>query len=500
LGIINSVATSIKAMQKGSDITGAQVVNSWAKTLTGTGIFGLGMLLNSLGCLTAGADEDEEKDAFDSMNGWQNYAVTLPDGINVTIDFLTPAAMPLLMGAELMELMRDGGFEVKDIESALTSIADPMVQMSMLQGVNDTLDNIQYAENNLGQLLINSCLSYLTQGLTNTLAGQIERTFEDSRQTTYVDKDSALPAWLQRTLGKASAKTPFLDYNQIPYINAWGEEEENPEWYVNGAYNLLSPSYIEKGASTELTQELNRLNDVQSDVNVYPSTPDKTITVDGEDRNLSAEEYVAMAKAQGRTQKQIVETLISHADYSALSDEDKAKAIRYAYDYARDASRIEVLDDYPGYSSKWMEEIDGNAAEAILRKVAVGTAEKYAGLPISTAAYVDDLLKSLQPEAEGGSVRTVQKMEAVVGDSKLTAYVDDLLRDIMPDSTEAKYDKAISKGFTAEQFVEGYRQYSDTTGEGKKQAVIRYCQREMGMSYAAAKKLYEIYNSKATDE
>lgn len=505
LGIINSVATSIKAMQKDSDVTGAQVINSWAKTLTGTGIFGLGMLLNSLGCLTAGPDEDEDKDAFDSMNGWQNYALTLPDGTNLTIDFLTPSAMPLLMGAELMELIQDGGFELKDLESALTSIAEPMIQMSMLQGVNDTLENVQYVDNNLGQLLINSGLSYLTQGLTNTLAGQIERTFEDSRMTTYVDKDSALPAWLQRAIGKASAKIPGWDYQQIPYINAWGEEEENPEWYVNGAYNLLSPSYIEKGVSTALTQELNRLNEVQSDVNVYPSAPDKTITYSGKDHSLSAEKYVALAKAQGQTQKQVVEALISSADYSALSDAGKAQAIKYAYDYARDTARIEVLDDYPGYSSKWMEGINGNAAEAILRHTAVGTTEKYAYLPISTAAYVADLLKGIQKEAKAdgttyANVRDIQKMEAIVADDSLSKYVDDLLRDILDAGPEAKYDKALDAGYTAEQFVGGYRQYVDTTSEGKKQSVIRYCQREMGMSYAAAKKLYEIYNSKTTDE
>jgi hypothetical protein len=147
-----------------------------------------------------------------------------------------------------------------------------------------------------------------------------------------------------------------------------------------------------------------------------------------------------------------------------------------------------------------MEGIDGNAAEMILRHAVVGTTEKYTTLPISTAAYVADLLDKIQPETDGGSVRTVQKMEAVVADDNLSEYVDDLLRDILPDSTEAKYDKAIGKGFTAEQFVEGYRQYTDTTGEGKKQSVIRYCQREMGMSYAAAQKLYEIFSTKTASE
>lgn len=437
LGVINSLYYSIQSMRQGTDVTGAQVIDSWAKTLTGSGIFGLGMLLANAGCLVGGADDDEKKDQFDSMNGWQNYALILPDGTNLTIDWASPAAIPLLMGAELMELVRDNDLQMKDIWAALASITEPMLQMSMLQGVNDTLEDVRYSDNSVAQIFINACLNYLTQGLTSSLGGQIERTFEDSRKTTYVDKDSALPDWLQRTLGKASAKIPGWDYNQIPYINAWGEEEENPAWYVNGVYNLLSPSYIEKGASTALTEELNRLNGVQSDINVYPSAPNKMITYSGADHNLSADEYVALAKAQGQTQKQIVEVLINHEEYAALSDEEKAKAIRRAYDYARDTARMEVFVDYPGYSAKWMEGIDGNEAEMILRQTAVGSTEKYADLPISTAAYVDDLLRGLQPENGSTTVRPVQEMEAVVADDKLSAYVDDLLRDIMPDSTEA---------------------------------------------------------------
>ena len=159
LGVINSVYYSVKAMQKGTDVTATQVINSWAKSLTGTGLFALGMLLQSVGCLAGGADDDESKDKFDSMNGWQNYAIVLPDGTNLTIDFLTPTAMPMLMGAELSQLMADDGFELKDLESALTSITEPMVQMSMLQGINDTLDNLKYSDNSLMQMAIKSGLS-----------------------------------------------------------------------------------------------------------------------------------------------------------------------------------------------------------------------------------------------------------------------------------------------------------------------------------------------------
>lgn len=522
LGILNSLALSAqkiagetnltqgsglmgKFARSGEQISGAQVINSWAKTLTGTGLFGLGMLLSNLGCLSAGPGDDEREDDFESMNGQQNYAITLPGGINFTIDFATPSAIPILMGAELMQQISDGGFQLKDVEKALTSITEPMVQMSMLQGMNDTLENVRYSDSAIGQILINTSLSYLTQGMTNSLAGQLERTFEDARMTTYVDKDSPLPDWLQRTLGKASAKTPGWDYHQVPYINAWGEEEENPEWYVNGVYNLFSPSYIEKGVSTELSKELIRLNSAQSDHQAFPSEHPKYITVDGKRIDFTADQYVAYAKERGQQSKQLAEAIISNAEYKGLSDAEKAKAISCAYDYASALAKATVADsvEEPAYIKKRPEGM--SVAEAIIRHVTVGTTEKYTNLPVSTADYVDDLLKGLQKEtkSDGSSytnVRDIQKLEAVVSDDSLSKYVDDLLRDILQAGPEAKYDKALDAGYTPAQFVEGYRQYLDIEGKNKKQSIIRYCQREMGMSYAAAKKLCDIYYSKATEE
>ena len=53
---------------------------------------------------------------------------------------------------------------------------------------------------------------------------------------------------------------------------------------------------------------------------------------------------------------------------------------------------------------------------------------------------------------------------------------------------------SLDAGYTDDQFIEAYRKNMDTEGKGSKQSVILYIQREMGMSYVQAKKLYEILN------
>lgn len=493
--LVNKHGLLGKFARAGQEITGTQVINSWAKTLTGTGLFGIGMLLQGLGLLSAGPDDDDKEDAFEDLNGWQDYALTLPDGTNLTIDCFSPSAIPVLMGAQLMKLIRENGLQLKDFETALTSIADPLVEMSMLQGVNDSLENIQHADSNVGQLVINAGLSYLTQGLTNTLAGQLERSFEDSRMQTYVDKDSDLPAWLQRFLGKVSAKTPGWDYNQIPYINAWGEEEETPSTGLNLVYNLLSPSYFDNGKDDNLTRELTRLNDAQSDVNVYPSVPDKTVTINKQDYNLSADEYVSLAKLQGQTQKQLVEDLIGNSAYGVLSDEDKAQAIRYAYDYAQQSARGDVIKGHPGITTKWMKELKGDIAEGILRHI---TADgKYAALSVSDAAYIDDLLDGLTAEKGRSNVRPIQQIEAIA-DSKLSeADQKKVLEETLKESAYDKFMAVLKLGMDTDDYAASYRLYLDAEGgSGKKARIIKSFQNELDVTYSVAVKLYNIYAGK----
>jgi hypothetical protein len=504
LGVADSIVKSVKAAKGDSDVTATKVINSWAKSLTGTGLFGMGMLLASLGFLSAGEDEDENKEAFEDMNGWQNYALVLPDGTNLTIDSFSPAAIPILMGAEMMRLMQDGDLTFADLESALTSLADPMIEMSMLQGVNDAFDNIKFSDNNLIQLAISSSLNYLTQGLTNTLVGQIERSHEDQRMQTYIDPNSDVPTWLQRTLGKVSAKTPGWDYNQIPYINAWGEQEENLPGAADWAYQMLSPSYYAKGKDDQLTQELNRLNDAQ-DENVYPAIQDKTITIDNKDYNLTADEFVEVATQRGQMQKKLVEGIISSKDYKLLDDDEKAKAIRFAYTYAQETALGDVIKDHPGLKAKWMQGLTGNISEGIIRHVLTGTTEKYTDIPAAKASFVVDLFDSIVPEGKSKSATTIQKVEAVAGaDNKLTPQEQQkVMQDVLTDELYAKYLDVLKLKDTSgsnldtDDYAASYRIYLDEDkkgGKGTKDRTIKAMQKALGVSQTVAKKLYEIYH------
>ena len=346
LGFLNTAVMEVRR-RGGAEITGAEVVNSLAKALTGTGVFLVGMALANAGALRGADDEDEDQAAFDNLTGRQAYSLELPDGTSVTLDWLTPLAMPLFMGAQLEELRQEGGFELKDLESALLSIADPMLQMSMMQGINDTLTDLRYTDSsNLGQMAATAALGYLTQGLTNSLLGQAERVFEDDSTMNYADKGSAVPAWLQKELGAASRKVPGVDYSQVPYIDAWGRQEETGIAAERIFNNFFNPAYVSQWDVDEVERELQRVKDATGSTSVFPDRAEKSVTIGGEARALTAEQYVEYAKALGQERYKMAKEATSSSAYKAMSDADKASCIAKLYSVARAKSLKAIFPDY----------------------------------------------------------------------------------------------------------------------------------------------------------
>ena len=346
LGLVNTAVLEIRR-RTGGEVTGAEVVNSLAKTLTGTGVFLAGMALANAGVLRGADDEDEDQAAFDDLTGRQAYSLELPDGTSVTLDWLTPLAMPLFMGAQLEELRQEDGLELKDLERALLSIADPMLQMSMMQGINDTLADLKYTDSsNLGQMAATAALGYLTQGLTNSLVGQAERAFEDSSTMNYADKESALPGWLQKEIGAASRKIPGVDYSQVPYIDAWGRREEKGDAAERIFNNFFNPAYVSKWDVDEVEKELQRVKDATGSTSVFPDRAEKSVTIGGETKALTAEQYEHYATALGQERYKLAKEATSSSAYKAMSDADRAACIAKLYSVARAKTMKEIFPDY----------------------------------------------------------------------------------------------------------------------------------------------------------
>lgn len=344
LGVINTIAEGVKV--KNGEATGADVINAAAEALTGTGLMWLGFGLAKAGILRGKKDDPQ-----DELEGHQSYALELADKmLSYTIDWFASTSVPLLIGAQIYELSGKDNIEAKDFGDALLSIADPLIETSMLSSVNDTLSQLRYSDANMGQILVTMAANYVMQGLTSTLMGQIERTFEKTRQQTYLDPDSSTPIWMQSLLGKMSQKIPGWDYQQVDYIDQWGRTEDNGSLGERAFNNFLNPGYSSKINVTDVDTEIRRLEQ-QTGEDYTPSTVPKYVNVknaDGEAEKvyLDAEQYNAYRTTKGQTDFALRQAFLENETYQGLPANVQGKIQRYCEQYADELGKKAAVNDY----------------------------------------------------------------------------------------------------------------------------------------------------------
>ena len=388
LSIISNTITDIQAARgaKGktkfarTGITANDVINQWAKTFTGTGLMLLGFGLSAMGRLIGKAPDDDKEKALFDQQGYQAYSMKIGNKW-FTLDWAAPGSIPLFLGANLEQQAMEQGMSIDAVLDAITNIGDPLIEMSMLQGINDAFKNASsYGDDGaVVNFVTNALVSYLSQGLP-TIAGQIKRATNNTRMTTYTDKNDAIPTSWQYVLGKASAKLPGEGYNQIPYIDAWGDPQENADTATwNVIQQLFSPSYVSEETHNATLEEVQRLYDATGDRGVIFDRPQKYFTLDKETKNLTADEYVTYALTRGQAAKAIMADLVNDKTYLAMSDEEKAEAVKMVYDYANQLGKAAVSDFTP---QKWV--LNGEEA-----------AQKY-NIPVSQYIELKEITSTIE--------------------------------------------------------------------------------------------------------
>lgn len=371
IGFLKSISYDLVQVQKGN-MQATEMIDRAAAGLTGTGLMMLGLYMAKEGILRGSGGDDEKKKKFDELQGHQEYAMELPNGTSITLDWLAPEALPFFVGANLYEQMQanNGYLTMSDMLQAASNVTDPLLSMSCLQSLNDVFDAVGYASsgdtNALTSAVASAATSYLTQGIP-TVFGQAERTGESTRMTTYTDKNKFLTPDMQYALGKASARIPGVDYGQIPFIDAWGRTENSGGVVARAFNNFANPAYTSKVSGSKMEDELSRLYEATGEAKVLPQRAPKSFTVNKENKQLTGEEYVKYATKRGQTSYKIVSELTGLASYKSMSDGDKADAVAKAYEYANIVGKMSVSN----------YQTDGWAAKAIdtVKKTGVSEAQ-----------------------------------------------------------------------------------------------------------------------------
>ena len=363
LGLLNALKIGVKDVKAGK-ATAADVIDALSSGLTGTGLLALGFFLAAEGIILGGG-EDEDESKFLELQGHQQYSLEA-GGQSFTLDWLAPEALPFFVGVNLYEQSgKEGGATAADWLTAIQNISEPLLEMSCLQSLNDLFDNIGYARSEgmtgISGAIVGAATSYLTQALP-TVFGQLERTGQPDRMSTFTNQDSVLTSEMQYTLGRASARIPGWDYQQIPYIDAWGRTEGEDGTAARAVDNFLNPAYRNEITESEMESELLRLYDQTGSAAVFPSRVGKVITVDGEDKYLTGDEYVQYATEKGQMSYEIMTNLVKNSAYKNLTDTDKAEVVSDVYSYANAMAKTSVSDYTP---ETWIQKASAAEPEGI---------------------------------------------------------------------------------------------------------------------------------------
>ena len=443
IGLAKGLTYDLYQVKQGN-MTGAQAIDNIAAGMTGTGLMLLGGLLAAAGVVSGGAGDDEKQAQFNELTGGQAYALNLPGGGSVTLDWLAPEALPFFMGVQAMESFGEEGLTADTITSAFSSISEPMLEMSMLQSLNDLIDSVSYSDMKIPGLIGSALVSYLTQAIP-TIGGQFERTFEDKRYSTHTDKNSPIPTDIQYALGKVSAKIPGWDFQQIPYIDEWGRTESTGPLPLRAFNNFLNPAYTSQENVTPLDAEIQRIYDATGDKAVIPNRADKEITVaTGVKMLLTGDEYVRYATDRGQMSFEIGTDLLNDDVFQGLTDQQKADVLDDAYSYADAMAKASISAYQP---EDWITETADagiDPATAILYKYSDAKSDAKREMLMNDPDLTSDQKKALDL--------------ALISDKSKIDYTNEQTFALshLSDAGQEKWEKAEAWGMPCEDYVKYY--------------------------------------------
>ncbi len=468
-GLVKTITSDAKKLRNG-DITAADFCDNLGAGLNGSGLAVLGAFLFANGILTVGGDDDDKQAGFDAAMGSQNYAINIGD-YSYTIDWAAPAVVPMFIGAEFWNAIKTKDEEASFGKAAMNAVGrmfEPLMQMTMLSGVSSTIKSAAYNQQDpIYGVLANVATNYAGQFVPTAL-GQVARTIDPIRRTTFADANSKVPKEIQQFLQRQGAKIPGLSQKMPEYLDVWGHNDVGSDNVLLRALeNFVSPGYIAKKSGGSVEQELQRLNDAGYE-GMLPGAVQKSGKLDG--NRMTAEQWMKRQKEQGSTAYEIMQNFIGTQEYQNLTDDQKAKFIDKAYEFAKNKGKAAAGGDTSDFA-KWYTAAENAQSEVGLSE------EKF----LSIYAYKSAIEDEAGDDAKA-SIKQGMWEDYVNGRSDLSQDQKDYVLDqvkfwSMIPADSGAYQKAKSAGYDTPQEIQALLEAKkgfDTDGNGSYSAAELY--------------------------
>ena len=325
-----------------------KAITNIAEGLTGTGVVALGMYMGNKGLANGSLGEYNSEYKWKQLLGKQDYALNIGD-YSITMDWAAPICMPFFVGVELgNSMLKEGGNLWDGIES-LSQIYQPVLEMSMLSGVQNLFDFANGDSKDIVKFMGNAAQNLVSQFIP-TLVGQTARTLVPERKIALSTAENKLQRDTEKYIDKLENKIPGLTNTNQSFVDMFGrtDSKQSPMDYLKaGLENFLSPAYVQKKETDRTALELENLRQElgSEGKDVIPKEYSSAYTVryEGQDYRMTEDQFTEYKKVRGQVAHDKLSELISSPSYQSMSPEEKKKAIETIYDEAKEEAKRSAI-------------------------------------------------------------------------------------------------------------------------------------------------------------
>ncbi len=359
LGYVKALNGITKVALRKSEMTAAMQRNiamSIGRATTGTGLIMLFSLLSKLGIFVGddSGDDSKELQKLKKAEGLSGFQINLSalerlakrqdpklqkGDLLESIGFLEPLNVEMAIGYELSKRKDFGIKNWADICSA--QIFEQIAEIPAMQSLRNFQNTIDYGGN-----CVDIAIGIFASGATGFIPSMIRKTgnYLDPVQRYSYKQETPLKKGIERI----KAAIPYVRKSVPATITPYGEEKQSAKGIFN---NFFNPGYATIYQPGDISEELYRMANVSSDV--LPHVPADKFTVDGREFRLYGHDYEEYSKTVGERTHTMLKAAIEHADYAALSDEDKAAVLVSLANTAESESQT-------AYSNRNLKEVRDN--------------------------------------------------------------------------------------------------------------------------------------------
>ena len=328
-----------------------EAILNLGRGITGSGLIFGGAMMAKNGIITADPETDPDIRQLKREAGQGPFSMNLSalgrffDGEDtkakngdtiVNYDWLQPNAIQLSMGANMV-LNKSGDDRINAAFESLGAGVDTISEQPIFSGMKRFIGNMDSSRGGSFGKAVGELVAGAPTSFTPSALNQVGQLTDNTSRSTYD------PSFLGAMMNKVKARIPGLREDLQPVVGTDGQPREA---YQNGSNNLfnvfLNPAFVKTYNLTPVAKEVLDIYTRSGETKQAPRIAPKAIKIDGENYQLSPQQYTQYQTFIGQNTDKEFQKLLQDPEFQAMNDSQKADAMSSVLTKVAQAGREEM--------------------------------------------------------------------------------------------------------------------------------------------------------------